>query len=106
MQVGRRDYGSSMLKLASYMKGDTCATKEGRGRRNAPMSLTSSLHERHKKRARKKNKPSTSIASFGVQAGIDCQREGCVCICTKVYADLPPAPAIISRVSTCRVEVV
>ena len=75
-----------MLELASYMKGDTCATKEGEGR-NAPMSLSSSLHEstkKERKRVEKKNKPSTSIASFRVRAGFDCQSEACVCICTKV----------------------
>ena len=70
------------------------------------MSL-SLLHERHKKGKgkRKKNKPSTSITSFQVRAGFDCQSEACVCICTRCML-WHTSCAVISRVSTCRVEVV
>ena len=47
-----------MPELASYMKGDTCATKGGR---NAPMSLLSLLHKKHSEGGKGQEKRTSQV---------------------------------------------
>ena len=96
----RRDETRLGALPASYMK-DTCAMK-GEGEECIDGLVVTA--ENHKKGQEKRR---ASIGSFRVRAGFGCQSEACVCICTSfTLHDIPPAFAIISRVSTYQVEVV
>ena len=75
MRVGggaRRVYGPSMLELASYMKGDTCATKEGRGEEctDELVVVAARKHKKREEKGRKKKQAKYLHRLFSSTSGL------------------------------------